>query len=376
MILDKNNVLVDFNDTVYSAVMIPNVYDYNGDCFTAEEIRDKMEDYMIKYRNFDINHDLKNKNEEIYIVENFLSPVEITIGEKTFPIGTWFMGLKIFSEKIKEDIRNGLLKGLSATAMQKTENPLVSFLSHKSKSKNIQVKRTFKELGDFDIIGVSLVPEPSYEDALFISFKEKDVEAENSQVDMKQEEKKEIDKISIKDKIIEAIKDESGIPKTQKEVKEEMTREDFLKLVEENAEAVANLISVKAQTEETKIEEKTETVEEVKEETPATEEVAKETVEEVKEDTVEIATKEVVEVKGEEVEVAEATETKNVVENVEEEFSTKSKEYEAQIAELNAKIKAMEEENISLKNKSTQPDTNVKVVKRKSCFDITGKYIS
>ena len=97
MILDKNNVLVDFNDTVYSAVMIPNVYDYNGDCFTAEEIRDKMEDYMIKYRNFDINHDLKNKNEEIYIVENFLSPVEITIGEKTFPIGTWFMGLKIFS---------------------------------------------------------------------------------------------------------------------------------------------------------------------------------------------------------------------------------------------------------------------------------------
>jgi hypothetical protein len=371
MILDKNNVLVDFNDTVYSAVMIPNVYDYNGDCFTAEEIRDKMEDYMIKYRNFDINHDLKNKNEEIYIVENFLSPVEITIGEKTFPIGTWFMGLKIFSEKIKEDIRNGLLKGLSATAMQKTENPLVSFLSHKSK--NIQVKRTFKELGDFDIIGVSLVPEPSYEDALFISFKEKDLEAENSHSDMKQEEKKEIDKISIKDKIVEAIKDESGIPKTQKEVKEEMTREDFLKLVEENAEAVANLISVKAQTEETEIEEKTETVEEVKEETPATEEVVEETVEEVKEDTVEIATKEVVEVKGEEVEVAEATETENVVENVEEEISTKSKEYETQIAELNAKIKAMEEENISLKNKSTQPDTSTIATVKNSDFDVFGR---
>lgn len=368
MILDKNNVLVDFNDTVYSAVMIPNVQDYNGDCFTAEEIREKMEDYMIKYRNFDINHDLKNKNEEIYIVENFLSPVEIIINDKVFPIGTWFMGLKIFSEKIKEDIRNGLLKGLSATAMQKTENPLVSFLSHKSK--NIQVKRTFKELGDFDIIGVSLVPEPSYADALFISFKEKDLQAEDSHTDIEQEEKKEINKISIKDKIVEAIKDESGIPKSKKEVSELMTREDFLKLVEENAEAVANLISVKSQTEEVvETEENTETVEEVQEETPATEEVVEETVEE----TVEPATETVVEVKGEEVEVAEATETENVVENVEEEISTKSREYETQIAELNAKIKAMEEENISLKNKSTQPDMSSVATVKDSGFDVFGR---
>ena len=99
----------------------------------------------------------------------FLSFIQLKIGdkEKTFPTGTWFLGLKILSEDLKQKILNKEVRGLSATAM-KRGNKVLDFLSFKSKE---QIMTTFKELGDYDVIGVSLVEDPSYEDALFFSFK-------------------------------------------------------------------------------------------------------------------------------------------------------------------------------------------------------------
>lgn len=335
MILDKNNVLIDFNDTVYSAVMIPDVRDYNGDCFTASEIRDKMEDYMVKYRNLDKNHNLENINDEVCIIENFISPVTITIKDKTFPTGTWFMGLKIFNEEIKEDIKNGKLKGLSASAMSKSK--LRTFLAHKSKEIE---KRTFKELGeDFEIFGVSLVEDPSYEDALFYSFKEKtkDIIKDKNNIDMEQDKKKDKDILSIKDKIKDALTDESGISKKQKEVREFMTKEDFLKLVEDNIDTINEMISNKQKAEEKEI------VEEVKEDVKV-----EEKTEDIKEDA------------------------KNV-EDANEEISNKEKDLELKINELNDKIKILEEENLSFKNKSTQPDNIKTENKIDDGFDIFGR---
>lgn len=352
MILDKNNVLIDFNDTVYSAVMIPDVRDYNGDCFTANEIRDKMEDYMVKYRNIDKNHNLENINDEVCIIENFISPVPITIKDKTFPTGTWFMGLKIFNEEIKEDIKNGKLKGLSASAMSKSK--LRTFLAHKSKEIE---KRTFKELGeDFEIFGVSLVEDPSYEDALFYSFKEKtkDIPEENH-IDMKQDKKKDKDILSIKDKIKDVLIDESGISKKQKEVKEEMTKEDFLKLVEDNIDSISEMISNKQKAEEKEI---------VKDE-------VKEDIKEKAEDTDKPEDKE--EVKDEDKKEDKDKDKKEDIKDTNEEISNKEKDLELKINELNDKIKTLEEENLSFKNKSTQPDNINTEKKIDSGFDIFGR---
>lgn len=354
MILDKNNVLIDFNDTVYSAVMIPDVRDYNGDCFTASEIRDKMEDYMVKYRNLDKNHNLENINDEVCIIENFISPVPITIKDKTFPTGTWFMGLKIFNEEIKEDIKNGKLKGLSASAMSKSK--LRTFLSHKSKEIE---KRTFKELGeDFEIFGVSLVEDPSYEDALFYSFKEKtkDIQEDKNHIDMEQDKKKDKDILSIKDKIKDALTDESGISKKQKEVREFMTKEDFLKLVEDNIDTINEMISNKQ-----KVEEKENVEDEVKEDVK---------VEEKVEDTDKTENKEDAKVEEKTEDIKE--DAKNV-EDANEEISNKEKDLELKINELNDKIKILEEENLSFKNKSTQPDNINTENKIDDGFDIFGR---
>ena len=370
MLIDKNNLLTDFNNIVYSAVLIPGVRDFHGDCLTVEEVYNSMENFMEKYKHFDIEHSLKNVDNQVSIIESFQSPVEITVKigdkEKTFPVGTWFLGLKILSEDLIQKILNKEVRGLSATAIKKG-NKITEFLSFKAKEK---VRSTFKELGDFDVIGVSLVEDPSYEDALFFSFKSKSEDV------APEPEKKENKEKTIINKMASMMLDEDGSPKQKEEVKEEMTFDELKELIVANKSAIKELLAdeVVEETTET-IEEVVETVEEAATETTTTEteetveDVATETTEEVKvEEAIETETPVVEETKVE-------VEAEDKIKDLETELSTKSKEYEDKIAELERKAKDQEEMIIALKNKSTQPDTEVKVEKRKSCFDMTGKYI-
>lgn len=364
MLINRNNLLTDFNEVVYSAVLIPGVKDFNGDCLTVEEIYNNMEIFMEKYKHFDIEHSLQNVDNQVSIIESFQSPVEITVKigdkEKTFPVGTWFLGLKILSEDLKQKILNKEVRGLSATALKKG-NKVLDFLSFKSKEK---LMTTFKELGDYDVIGVSLVEDPSYEDALFFSFKSK------SEDIAPEPEKKENQEKTIINKMASMVLDEDGSPK-QKEVKEEMTFDELKELIVANKSAIKDLLADEV------VEETTETVEEKAEETATetkteTEDVATETVEateEVKvEKTEESATETVEETKVE-------VEAEDKIKDLETELSTKSKEYEDKIAELERKAKDQEETIIALKNKSTQPDVSRTIVKENDGFDAFGNLI-
>lgn len=364
MNIDKNNMLVDFNDIVYSAVLIPSVKDYNGDILTVEEIFESMQTFITRYRNFDVNHSLENIHNDVEIIESFQSPVELTINVKgkntTFPAGTWFVGLKINSDDIKQKILKGELNGLSATAL-KRGNKVLDFLSFKAKEE--KVLKTFKDLGEYDVIGISLVDDPSYEDALFFSFK--------SKVEEEKPENK-----TLVDKIVDKVLEEDGSPKQKEEVKEEMTFDELKELIVANKSVIKELLAdeVVEETTET-VEEVVETVEEAATETTTTEteetveEVATETTEEVKvEETVETETPVVEETKVE-------CETEDKVENLETEISTKAKEYESKIAELEKKAKEQEETIIALKNKSTQPDVSKTSVKVSDGFDAFGNLI-
>ena len=367
MLINRNNLLTDFNEVVYSAVLIPGVKDFNGDCLTVEEIYNNMEIFMEKYKHFDIEHSLQNVDNQVSIIESFQSPVEITVKigdkEKTFPTGTWFLGLKILSEDLKQKILNKEVRGLSATALKKG-NKVLDFLSFKSKEK---LMTTFKELGDYDVIGVSLVEDPSYEDALFFSFKSK------SEDIAPEPEKKENQEKTIINKMASMVLDEDGSPK-QKEVKEEMTFDELKELIVANKSAIKELLAdeVVEETTET-VEEVIKTVEETATETTETEDVATETVEateEVKvEETEEKETTETVE------ETKVEVETEDKVEDPAIEISTKAKEYEDKIAELERKAKEQEETIIALKNKSTQPDVSKTVEKVSDGFDIFGNLI-
>lgn len=366
MLLERNNLLTDFNDIVYSAVLIPGVRDFNGDCLTVEEVYNSMEIFMEKYKHFDVEHSLKNVDNQVSIIESFQSPIEITVKvgdkEKTFPVGTWFLGLKILSEDLKQKILNKEVRGLSATAMKKG-NKVIEFLSFKSRE---QVMTTFKELGDYDVIGVSLVEDPSYEDALFFSFKSK-VEEPTLEPEKKENQEK-----TIINKMASMVLDEDGSPK-QKEVKEEMTFDELKELIVANKSAIKELLAdeVVEETTET-VEEVIETVEETATETTETEEVAteiEEATEDVKVEETEESTTETVE------ETAVESETEDKVEDPAVEISTKAKEYEDKIAELERKAKEQEEMIIALKNKSTQPDVSRTIVKENDGFDAFGNLI-
>lgn len=364
MLINRNNLLTDFNEVVYSAVLIPGVKDFNGDCLTVEEIYNNMEIFMEKYKHFDIEHSLQNVDNQVSIIESFQSPVEITVKignkEKTFPVGTWFLGLKILSEDLKQKILNKEVRGLSATALKKG-NKVLDFLSFKSKEK---LMTTFKELGEYDVIGVSLVEDPSYEDALFFSFKSK------SEDIAPEPEKKENQEKTIINKMASMMLDEDGSPK-QKEVKEEMTFDELKELIVANKSAIKDLLADEV------VEETTETVEEKAEETATetkteTEDVATETVEATEEVKVEeTEEKETTVVEETKVEV----ETEDKVEDPAIEISTKAKEYEDKIAELERKAKEQEETIIALKNKSTQPDVSKTSVKVSDGFDAFGNLI-
>lgn len=97
---------------ITGVVYEPNIPDSQGDFMDAETIEKTAYDFMENHQNIDIKHDFK-ANENIKVVENYITKSEETIGDKKVQPGTWVMSVKVNDDTIWEGVKKGDFNGFS-----------------------------------------------------------------------------------------------------------------------------------------------------------------------------------------------------------------------------------------------------------------------
>ena len=97
---------------VTGIVYEPNVVDSQGDFMDAETIEKTAYDYMENQQNIDIKHDFKT-NDNLKVVESYITKSDSTIGDKKVKTGTWVMSVKINDDAVWGKIKKGEINGFS-----------------------------------------------------------------------------------------------------------------------------------------------------------------------------------------------------------------------------------------------------------------------
>jgi Putative phage serine protease XkdF len=98
---------------VYGVVYEPDVVDAHGDFMTAEEIEKAAHAFMESQHthNIDKQHDLEA--DEGYVVESYIAPVDMQLGDQTIKKGSWVAGVKVTNAETWAAIEKGEITGFS-----------------------------------------------------------------------------------------------------------------------------------------------------------------------------------------------------------------------------------------------------------------------
>lgn len=103
---------------VYGIVYEPNVEDAHGDAMTAEEIEKAAHYFMKESRNIDKQHNYEAGFGEV--VESYVAPADMAIGEQLIQKGSWVLVTKA-SDEIWEAIQKGEITGYSMAGVAEVE---------------------------------------------------------------------------------------------------------------------------------------------------------------------------------------------------------------------------------------------------------------
>jgi Putative phage serine protease XkdF len=98
---------------VYGVVYEPDVVDAHGDFMTAEEIEKAAHAFMESRHthNIDKQHDLEA--DEGYVVESYIAPVDMQLGDQEIKKGSWVAGVKVTNVETWAAIEKGEITGFS-----------------------------------------------------------------------------------------------------------------------------------------------------------------------------------------------------------------------------------------------------------------------
>lgn len=97
---------------VYGIVYEPDVVDAQGDSASAAEIRKACHNFMIHSRKIGLMHK-DDVSDKTAIVENYVAPVDMYVGNQRVHKGTWVIVTKVNDDAIWGDVKTGKLTGYS-----------------------------------------------------------------------------------------------------------------------------------------------------------------------------------------------------------------------------------------------------------------------
>lgn len=103
---------------VYGIVYEPEAKDTDGEEASAEEIEKACHAFMIDYATYkgshlDMMHEEALSLKDAVIVECFIQPVDMTLGQQLIYKGSWMLVTKIYNDEIWQGIKDGIINGYS-----------------------------------------------------------------------------------------------------------------------------------------------------------------------------------------------------------------------------------------------------------------------
>ena len=107
-------------------VLEPEVIDAQGDIYSADEVRQAAHRFMEEFGGLGLMHRMR-VNGEVKVLESYLAPVDFTVGEATVRKGTWLLAVRILSDALWADVKEGKLTGFSigGSARRHAEMPVM-----------------------------------------------------------------------------------------------------------------------------------------------------------------------------------------------------------------------------------------------------------
>ncbi len=107
---------------VLGIVLEPETVDAQGDIYSADEVRQAAHRFMEEFGGIGLMHQLR-VNDQVKVLESYLAPGELKIGEVAVKKGTWLLAVRILSDGLWEQVKGGQLTGFSIGGnARRTEN--------------------------------------------------------------------------------------------------------------------------------------------------------------------------------------------------------------------------------------------------------------
>jgi len=97
---------------VLGIVLEPETVDAQGDVYSAEEVRKAAHLFMEEFGGIGLMHRLR-VNDQVKVLENFLAPADLELGGITVKKGTWLLGVRVLSDELWAQVKDGGLTGFS-----------------------------------------------------------------------------------------------------------------------------------------------------------------------------------------------------------------------------------------------------------------------
>jgi DNA adenine methylase len=97
---------------VLGIVLEPEVVDAQGDIYSADEIRQAAHRFMEEFGGLGLMHRLA-VNDQVKVLESYVAPVDFEIAGITVSKGTWLLGVRVLSDELWEQVKEGKLTGFS-----------------------------------------------------------------------------------------------------------------------------------------------------------------------------------------------------------------------------------------------------------------------
>jgi hypothetical protein len=95
---------------VYGVVLIPDIEDLQNDICDKKDIQEAAHDYLVNSRLIKAQH---NAPTDADVVESYIAPADIPLGNGIVPAGSWVLVTKINSDAMWDAVKRGDIRGYS-----------------------------------------------------------------------------------------------------------------------------------------------------------------------------------------------------------------------------------------------------------------------
>lgn len=97
---------------VLGIVLEPEVVDAQGDIYSTDEVRQAAHRFMEEFGGLGLMHRMR-VNGQVKVLESYLAPGDFAVGDATVRKGTWLLAVRILSDELWSEVKDGQLTGFS-----------------------------------------------------------------------------------------------------------------------------------------------------------------------------------------------------------------------------------------------------------------------